>query len=160
MNIKKAILFRVRVAFMFMMLASMGIVAKIAHLQWVDGEKWRKRARENLVQLRQVKATRGSIYAGDGKSLLATSLPFYRIAIDPTIPKGEVFNRGIDSLAMLLSRHFGDKDAEEYKRRIKNERSRKRRYLIINHKLIDYQAKKRMEQWPVFRDGRMKGGGL
>jgi cell division protein FtsI (penicillin-binding protein 3) len=35
---------------------------------------------------KKVKATRGNIYSDNG-SLLATSLPFYKVAIDPTLPK-------------------------------------------------------------------------
>jgi cell division protein FtsI (penicillin-binding protein 3) len=167
-NIKKSILLRVRVAFLVMVLGAFAIVWRIADLQWMEGSKWHKAAQDKMVRYRQVKATRGNIYAGDGKSLMATSLPFFKLAIDPTIPEKKVFEHGVDSLSILLSRFFGDRTPTEYKRRLKdvrhtNEEARKngrreREYLVINHKLVNYQEKKMMESWPIFRHGRMGGG--
>jgi len=167
MSIKKAILVRVRIAYLLIAILAVFVIARIAWLQWVDGTRWRTIARERMTDYRVVKAIRGNIYADDG-SLLATSLPFYRLAIDPTIPEANVLNEGLDSLSLLLSRYFGDRTPDEYRRRIKdirrfNEKARRegrreRQYLVMNHKLIDYQAKKMMEQWPIVRLGRNKGG--
>ncbi len=167
MSIKKAILVRVRIAYLLVAVFALAVVFRIFWLQWVDGAKWKNIAREKMTQERVVKAVRGNIYADDG-SLLATSLPFYRVAIDPTVPEDSILNKGLDSLAYLLSHYFGDRTPDEYRRRIKdirrfNEKAKKdkrpeRQYLVMNQKLIDYQAKKMMETWPVFRLGRAKGG--
>ena len=106
---------------------------------------------------KKVKATRGNIYSDNG-SLLATSLPFYKIAIDPTLAKEETFKSGIDSLSMLLSRYYKDRSAREYKQLLKDARATGKQYVIINRKQINYQTKKEMMQWPIIREGRYKGG--
>ncbi len=148
---------RVRLAFLAVVLGGCLIVWKIGHIQFVEGDRWKQRAEDIGMQYRTVKATRGNIYAGD-KSLLATSLPFYKIALDPTIAKSDVYKAGIDSLAMLLSRHFNDRPATYYKRKINDARIAKKRYVVLNNERIDYQEKKKMQDWPIFREGRMGGG--
>jgi len=156
-NIKKSIVLRVRLAFLLVFLFSVAIVVKLVKVQTVEGEKWRKLARENLLQYRVVKAVRGNIYSDNG-SLLATSLPFYKVAIDPTIAEKEIYKQGIDSLAFLLSRYFKDKSEKEYRRKINDARVSRKHYIVLNYQMINYQAKKMMSQWPIFREGRNKGG--
>ncbi|ELR71861.1 Cell division protein FtsI [Fulvivirga imtechensis AK7] len=157
MNIKKSILLRVRVAFLLVALFAIAIVAKVAKVQFGEGEKWRELADQINVKYMTVKATRGNIYSDNG-SLLATSLPFYKVAFDATIASEKVFNEGVDSLAYLLSRHFKDHSKETYKRKLKNARATGRQYMIINRQQVGYQTKKMMSEWPVFRHGRLGGG--
>ncbi|WMJ75505.1 penicillin-binding protein [Cytophagaceae bacterium ABcell3] len=157
MNIKKSIVLRVRIAFLLIFLFSVAVVFRLVKIQVVEGEKWRTMARENLIQYRTVKATRGNIYSDNG-SLLATSLPFYKVAFDPTIANDELFYSGIDSLAYHLSSFFRDRSVQEYKRMMINARRSDRRYLILNARTINYQARKELSSWPIFREGRMKGG--
>lgn len=156
-HVKKSILLRVRIAFLVICLFAAAIIGRVVNLQWVSGGKWRALAKEKMVRYRAVKATRGNIYSDDGH-LLATSLPFYRVVMDPTVAATDLYRRGVDSLAYRLSAYFGDKSADEYKRKITDARLSKRKYLILNSRIIDYQTKKRMENWPVFRDGRFRGG--
>jgi cell division protein FtsI (penicillin-binding protein 3) len=158
-NIKKSIVLRVRLAFLLVFLFCLAIIVKLVKIQAVDGEKWKKLAKTNVLQYRVVKAMRGNIYSDNG-SLLATSLPFYKLTMDPhpTVVKDEVYRQGIDSLAFLLSRHFRDKSANEYKRRINDARRTGKRYLILSRSMINFQTKKMMSQWPIFREGRHKGG--
>src|SRR5687767_9876343 len=108
---------------------------------------------------KRVKATRGNIYSDNG-SLLATSLPFYKIAFDATLPKDEIFNKGVDSLAYRLSQFFKDKTAKDYKQLLKDARTSRKQYIILNRKKIDYQDKKKMMEWPIFREGRLRGGAI
>jgi len=157
MNIKKSILVRVRVAFLCVVVFALCISAKIGHIQFVEGDKWAKMSEEINFDYKKVKATRGNIYSDNG-SLLATDLPFYRVAIDPTLAKDEVFKKGIDSLSMMLSRYYKDKSAKEYKEMLKDARSTGKQYVTINRKQINYIAKKEMTRWPIFRYGRYKGG--
>lgn len=157
MSIKTSIVLRVRIAFLAVLLFSVAIVVKTLKVQVVDGAHWRKLADENLLQYRVVKATRGNIFSDNG-SLLATSLPFYKVAIDPTLAETDLYRSGIDSLAMLLSRFFKDKSATEYKRKINDARVEGRHYLVLNKEMINYQGKKTMRNWPILREGRLKGG--
>ncbi|PSL05620.1 penicillin-binding protein [Cecembia rubra] len=157
MNIKRSIVLRVRIAFVAVALLAGAIFYKIVHLQFVEGEKWEAKSESINFQYRQVSATRGNIYAADG-SLLATSLPFYRVVMDPIVAKEEVYRAGIDSLAFLLSSYYRDRSADTYKRMITEARTTGKRYLILNRKQIGYQDMQKMSQWPIFRNGRMGGG--
>lgn len=40
MNIKRSILIRVRVAFLFVLIFALAIVGKTLHIQFVEGDKW------------------------------------------------------------------------------------------------------------------------
>lgn len=135
----------------------MAVIGKIVHIQFVEGEKWAAMGERISFDYKQVKATRGNIYSDNG-SLLATSLPFYRVAFDATIPSDRLFNNGLDSLAYRLSRFFGDKSKSEYKRMLRDARAARRQYIVLNKKRIDYQDKKAMSTWPIFREGRLGGG--
>ena len=126
-------------------------------LQTVDDRKWARLAEEIDLQFRKVPATRGNIYSDNG-SLLATSLPSYRIAFDPTMASDEIYKKGIDSLTYKLSWHFNDRSRAHYKRSINDARLAGKQYIILNRKLVKYQEKKEMAKWPIFREGRLKGG--
>lgn len=157
MNIKRSILIRVRVAFIAIFVFGLMIVYKIGHIQIAQGEKWTAMAEKIGLQFKTVKATRGNIISDNG-SLLATSLPFYQVAFDPSRASDELFSSGIDSLATLLADMYGDRGAKEYKRKLTDARVSGRKYIVINRKLINYQEKKIMSEWPIFSAGRMKGG--
>ena len=132
---------------------------KTGHIQFVEGEKWAKMGERISFDYKEVKATRGNIYSDNG-SLLATSLPFYKIAFDPTLPRDDIFKRGVDSLAYNLSRFFKDKSAIEYKRMLKDARESGKQYVMLNRRQIDYQDKKMMMSWPIIREGRLRGGAI
>ncbi|MCC9165684.1 penicillin-binding protein [Pontibacter harenae] len=157
MNIKKSIVVRVRVAFLVVCVLACAIFYKLTRIQFSDGEKWKKISKERRIHYQPVFATRGNIFS-DNESIMATSLPFYRVAFDPTIAKAESFNAGIDSLAMLLSRFYKDRSEDYYRRRIKNARHAGRRYIRLHGRQINYQDKKMMSQWPIFREGKNRGG--
>ncbi len=157
MNIKKSILVRVRIAFLCVLVFALCVSAKIGHIQFVEGEKWAKMSEEINFDYKKVKATRGNIYSDNG-SLLATDLPFYRVAIDPTLAKDEIFRKGIDSLSIMLSRFYKDRSAKDYKELLKDARATGKQYLTLNRRQINYLTKKEMMRWPIFRDGRYKGG--
>lgn len=157
MSIKKSILIRVRISFLVVFLFSLAIVYRLVTVQFVQGEKWRKLGDELSLSVETIPATRGNIYSDNG-SLLATSLPFYKVAMDPMVPKEDIFNQQIDSLAILLSKFYKDHSKTFYKKKIKQARKEKRQYLILNRQEIGYQEKKMMEDWPIFRRGRLGGG--
>jgi cell division protein FtsI (penicillin-binding protein 3) len=159
MNIKKSILIRVRIAFLGVVIFALCVGAKIGHIQVIEGDKWRQMADDIMFDYKTVRATRGNIYSDNG-SLLATSLPFYKVAMDPTIANKEIFDRDINELATNLSDYFKDRSATDYKRMIKDARQSGKHYITVNHKRINYQVKKDMTGWPIFREGRYKGGAI
>ena len=159
MNIKKEILFRVKIAFAFLLVISLAIVYSIFNLQFGEGEYWQSKSENINFKFDNIKASRGNILSDDG-SILATSLPFYKVALDPSIASQNLLDENLDSLAFLLSSFFKDKTASQYKNNILTARKNKRRYLLLNRKKIDYQEKKKLASWPIFRDGRLNGGVL
>ena len=149
-------LFRAYLVQFVAMLLGVAVLAKLISLH---GEV---EASDNLVdtgavKTRKVRAVRGNIFSDD-RSLMATSLPFYKVAIDPHLPSQKVIDQNLDSLSLLLAAYFGDKSAESYKKGILEERAAGRRYLPLGSREIDFQDRKRMETWPMFREGPLKGG--
>jgi cell division protein FtsI (penicillin-binding protein 3) len=162
MNIKKDIILRVRIMFLFILLFAGGIVWRIFKLQTIEGKEWREKAKRVYVKKRTVEAVRGNIYAADG-SLLATSLPKYKLGFDPMVAlvnkkNGIIYDNGIDSLCHLLANFYGDKDWRDYLAMIELARHDKVSYIRLNERKLDFQQVKAMRTWPIFRDGKFKGG--
>jgi len=156
-NIKQSIVLRTRVAFLFVLLFGIAILFKIFTIQVVQGDKWQAKAEQISLKYRNVKSLRGNIYDVNG-NLLATSLPFFRLGFDPCVSSDDVFNSGLDTLALNLTNYLGEHDKAYYKNKIKNARLAKRRYLRLTKKQINYHQKKEMMKWPIFEEGRYKGG--
>ena len=160
-NVKKSIVTRVRLAFLGVALFCGAIFWKATRIQFQEGARWRALAQERRISYLPIPATRGTIYAGDNKSIMATSLPFYRVAWDPSVVDDEVFRAGVDSLAWHLAHFFGDRSKQEYRRRLVNAHNSKNpvvRYIRLNSRQVNFQEKKQMAAWPVFRAKRRRGG--
>jgi len=155
--IRRSIITRVWLAFLPVVVLAVGVMWRIGTLQWQEGEKWAKLAVG--LQTREVIATRGSIYSDDG-SLLATSLPFYRLSLDPTIAEDTLFVQGLDSLSQKLENFFGEKTAAEYAKTLENARAQNRQYVPISRRWLDYQERKVVANFPILREGRHKGGAI
>ena len=161
-SVKQSIVTRVRLAFLGVAVFSGMIFWKATRIQFQEGAKWRALEQERHISYQPVPATRGNIYS-DNESIMATSLPFYRVAWDPGVVEPEIFRAGVDSLAWHLSRFFGDRSVQEYRRRLTNAYNAKEpavRYIRLNSRQINFQEKKLMAQWPVFRTKRNRGGAL
>ena len=160
MNIRTDILLRVYIAFGLIVLLAFAVLFKLFHVQYVEGSKWRSMADSLSTRFANVEAARGNIYAADGKSLLATSVPEYEVRMDMMaggIEKDEVFYEKIDSLAAKLSVFFGDKSTKHYSRMLRNAREDKARYLLLKRN-VTHQELKAIRKFPVFNMGRYKGG--
>lgn len=157
MNIKRSILLRVRIAFLVAVVFVLAVIYKLIDVQMIDGDHWRELAAQSSLDYKTIKATRGNIYA-DGNDLLATSLPFYKLAFDPSLVDDKIFTSKIDSLSHLLSKFFRDQSSSYYKKKISEARQMKSRYLVLNRRLINYRERQEMRSWPIFRLGQMKGG--
>jgi len=152
MNIRKSILLRVYLAFGLMVLGAFAVFAKLIHLQYVDGGKWKALADSLTIQERVVEATRGNIYSNDG-SLLATSVPEYEIRFDAmAIPeeRSDVFNAKVDSLAIRLSAFFKDRSSRQYLVALKEARAKKQRYMLLK-RAVSHQELKVLKTFPLMR---------
>lgn len=65
------------------------------------------------VHLDTIPPMRGNIYANDG-SLMATSLPYYEVSIDPIVADSVYFYTRVDSIATLLANTFRQKTRQAY----------------------------------------------
>lgn len=159
MNIRTNILLRVYAAFGIILLFACAVVAKLVHVQVVQGPHYRAMAKSFSTKYIEVEASRGNIYAIDG-SLLATSVPQYEVRMDMLaggIKDDKVFYDKVDSLGAALATYFKDKSARDYTRKLRNARQDKLRYFLIKRDMT-YQNLKAMKKFPMFNLGRYKGG--
>jgi len=161
MNRKKAIVLRARLAFIGMCLVGMAIAGRLIWVQVVQGPRWLAELQKNNVQERVIVPTRGNIYSDNG-SLLATSLPMYRLAMNPhkdNIPD-TVFTAGLDSLSWLMSRTFHERTEGEYKTMLRQARRDGRKFIYLTRTYIDYPTKKKVMHWPLLRSTRKISGAI
>jgi cell division protein FtsI (penicillin-binding protein 3) len=153
MNIKQDIIQRANHVFYVVLALAFGVVMRLVYVQYFQtfkGQFWRERVAATLIQRDTIRAMRGNILAADG-SLLATSLPTYVVGLDPTTAKPEYFSKKIDSLGILLARIYKDRSARDYADLVRDARSRKRRYVLLNRRRVTFQERQIMLKWPFFR---------
>ncbi|MEZ5050378.1 MAG: penicillin-binding protein, partial [Saprospiraceae bacterium] len=155
---KKELLVRAYIVLAMFVVLSFVIIYRVFTISVVDGDKWRAKANVN-VQLREVDADRGDIYADDF-SVLATSIQYFEIRMDMTIASQSVFNEGLDSLALLLSTTYRtDLSKSQWKDRLKSERKKKNAYFFIA-KGLDISQRNEILDFPILRNGRYRGGAI
>ena len=134
------------------------IIGKTIKINVYEEDHWKAVAENFTFQYRDIAAVRGNIFDING-NLLATSLPYYEIAIDPNADglTENIFNNGVDSLAHALSALFVDKTKSEYKRLLTNARKDTLRFLILQ-KEISYKQLQKVKKFPLLRRGKYKGG--
>ena len=148
---------RAKLIFSVIILFSFAIVAKIVNIQFVNKSKWDKLLNEKFFVIKEIPATRGNILSDSG-DLLATSLPFYDIAIDPTVIDEKVFFENIDELSEKLSSFFKTHDKAYYNNFFLSARKQQKRYVRLNERLITHSERKEVLSWPIFKLGQYRGG--
>lgn len=150
---------RLGVVYLIVIIVAGAIVVKALHVQIWEGEEWRSKSRAVSFKDFEVAPNRGDIRAEDGR-LLASSVPYYALRFDCVATPDEIFNKGIDSLALCLSRFFKDASASAYKKKIVNGRKAKKpnRYLLLNRRKVTYTELKEIKRFPIFRERGTKSG--
>lgn len=146
-------------AFGLIVLFAAAVLARLAQVQYIQGNKWVAMADSLSTREFEIAATRGNIYSVDG-SLLATSVPEYELRMDTYaggIQDDEVFYSKVDSLAMKLAGYFGDKSAKDYSRLLRRARKEKARYLLLKRH-VSYTDMKNVRTFPLFNIGKYTGG--
>lgn len=158
MSVKQDIVRRIYLSFALMVLVGLGIVFQAARIQTVEGAYYRELADSLTTAYRTIEAIRGNIYAADG-SLLATSVPIYDVRMDTRVDglTDELFENKVDSLALGLSRIFGDMSERDYARKIREGRRTGKRNMLLKRN-INYDQLQRVKQLALFNRGRYKGG--
>ncbi|AWG20219.1 penicillin-binding protein [Flavobacterium faecale] len=136
-------------------LMAIAIAVKLTNIQWVEGDYYRKLAKERTVRNFVIPANKGNIYSSDG-SLLATSIPNYAIRFDAVAPKAETFEKNVGSLADSLALMLG-KPSSYYQNELRRARANNNRYYLISRDL-SYTDYIKIKGFPLFKLGAYKGG--
>lgn len=131
------------------------VAIKLTNIQWVEGEYYRKLAKERTVKNFVIPANKGNVYSADG-SLLATSIPNYTVRFDAVAPKKEDFEKNVKPLADSLSDLLG-KPSGYFQTELRRARANKNRYYLLARKL-SYTQYMKMKSFPLFNLGAYKGG--
>ena len=158
MNKKKDILTRTYLLYIMMCVFAGAIVTRLCVIQFVEADLWRGKAEAFTTKVEDMEAVRGNIFDANG-ALLATSLPYYEVAVDINAPSvtEELYLSKRDSLAMMLSRLFRDKDENAYLRILNRARRDNDRYVLLKRN-VSYKDLQTLKTFPIFRKG--KRGGL
>ncbi len=136
------------------MVTAVGI--KLTNIQWVEGDYYRKLAKERTIKNFVIPANRGNVYSSDG-SLLATSIPEYTIRFDALAPTQENFDKNVKSLSDSLSKLLENKSAYTYLNEFRKARANKNRYFLVARDL-SYTQYMTIKGFPLFNLGAYKGG--
>ena len=140
--------------FFVIMLGAFGLLMFfLFKVVFVDGPTLKADASSKYIKERSIEAVRGNIYASDG-SLLATSLPKYRLGMDFSVFKTakmrDVYKSNARALAEHLSAFYQDRTADEYFYKLQKAFDKKQPYLLVNNRLLDYQERKKVLTFPIF----------
>ncbi len=138
-----------------MLMFGLGIGYKLFHLQFIDGDKYRKIAEEKTLKSFVVNSSRGNIFSEDG-SLLATSTTKFDVFFDSKTVPNHIFNSEIQSLSIELSKILGDDDVK-WLNKFREAKNNNNRYLPII-KNIDLDKVNEFKKLPIFKYGSIKGG--
>ncbi len=159
MEEKRDILRRVYIVYVLCCVFAVAVIGRVCYIQFAQGEYWKEQAASFTVRELDIEAVRGNIFAVDG-SLLATSLPYYEIAIDPCA-NDFMTDHDFDTSAQALSRALANllpaKTYDDYYRSIMTARNSKAQYLLLARN-VSYDQLQQIKTFPLFRLGRYKGG--
>jgi cell division protein FtsI (penicillin-binding protein 3) len=151
----KHISYRIYIIAFVIFLMAMAIAVKLTNIQWVEGNYYRKLAKERTVKNFVIPANKGNIYSADG-SMLATSIPNYEIRFDAAAPKSDAFEKNVkslsDSLSILLKKPKGF-----FLNEFRKARANKNRYYLVARDL-SYTEYIKIKGFPLFNLGAYKGG--
>ena len=158
LNIRAIITRRFYIFFMVVLLMFLVLIFNLYRLVFLQGEELRSEAAATYIKERSVEASRGNIYSDDG-SLLATSLPKYRLGMDPSVfnfsPASEkLFSTHIHALCDQLALLFKDRSSDEYYNKILLAKNSNKTYILLNNRLLDFQERKAVLNFPLFKEGK------
>ncbi|MES2811908.1 MAG: penicillin-binding protein [Bacteroidota bacterium] len=149
------ILNRIYLIALVILIMTSAVGIKLTNIQWVEGDYYRKLAKERTIKRFVIPANRGNVYSSDG-SLLATSIPEYTVRFDAVAPSEDNFDKNVealsDSLAVLLK-----KPSNGILNEFRKARAHKNRYFLVAKKL-SYTEYMTVKSFPLFNLGAYKGG--
>ncbi|MDR2131239.1 MAG: transpeptidase family protein [Odoribacteraceae bacterium] len=128
------------------------IIGKILYIQVWEGEYWKQRDPVERMGKKEMMPARGNICAEDGR-VLAFSIPFYSLHFDPFMSKDTLFQKKVDSLALMLSSLFGDALPASYRQRLWNARfgAKPNHYLRLGPRNVTHSELQEVKKFPLLR---------
>lgn len=170
-GVSNRILFRIYLLFAVFMFFGLVLIARIFYLQ-MNSDQWDRIDKEERFSLQTISADRGNILSSNG-TILATSLPFYKIALDPGIIDTTKYVSFDDSLKVLshnlyhlIGKYEGEKDTALhmdslfYYKRVRDAMKIKSRHVYIVKRILNYKEFKAAISFPVLNRKRKEGGGI
>lgn len=155
-TISKDIRFRIYFLFLMVFIVALAIVMRIGQIQFIQGDMWKEKSKEQSTKYFDVAAIRGNVYS-DNRSLLATSVPIYDIYWDSKVVDKKLFLSKVDSLALAYNKLFPAESAKFFKSKIIRAFDSKNRYFKVRRR-VSYSEMKAISKMPIFREGKYKGG--
>jgi cell division protein FtsI (penicillin-binding protein 3) len=138
------------------------ILLRVGALQ-LNQSKWIRKGIEEQVFFKKVVADRGNILAEDG-SIMATSLPFYRVGMDPSVLDTTSwlgFRDSLYQLSLNFTTHFDseeNRDTLKVYNRVMEAIRTGDRHIYLSRKKLNFKELEMVREWPILRWGRMEGG--
>ena len=158
---QKDILRRVYLVYVVCCIFAVAVLARVFYIQFAQGDYWKKQEQDFTIQTRSIEAVRGNIFAMDG-SLLATSLPYYEVGVDPfanDFIDDAGFRDSARALANGLAALLRDHDAHECYLSLINARDKRSRYQLLARN-VSYKELQEVKKLPLLRCGQFRGGFL
>ncbi len=158
MTLRKNILFKLTLIYIFLIIFGFVIIGKIIYLQFFYDRELIASASTITTRYAEIEPNRGDVYSSDRK-LLATSVPYFEVGIDLNCDglTQKLFEENVDSLAYCLSKMFPHKTKQEFKNELIANRDAGSRYYRF-HSGLDYQRFKEIQNFPLLRLRRYTGG--
>ena len=163
MALRKSIVNRFTIVYIVVAMLFFVAVLQMLRIMTIDRGDWLAEAakleRKDRVEIPE----RGNMYDADGNLITAT-IPYYSLYMDLGVDayktsKGQKrYQENIDSLCICLSRKFGDKSAQEYRRMIDAAFVKGNRRLKLYPKKVSYIDLMEIKTFPLFRAGKYKSG--
>jgi cell division protein FtsI (penicillin-binding protein 3) len=134
-NKRELILSRSLIVFIVLSCFACLAFARILYLQTLARKKWQTMLDQTKTErtIKPIPSLRGNIFAADG-SLLATTVPYYMLSIDPQVSDSAYFHKNIDQFCIGIANITHEKTPGEYKG------------IILKAKLDGYVLKKKIAQ--------------
>lgn len=154
---KERVVLRSRIIMILSILFALISLIRILYLQIIQGPKLRRLATTLHLEERAIEPIRGNI-KDCGGNYLATTLPLYRLAIDPSILDELDFESKMRSLSKSLDGLFQNSNSSKnFLDKVFEARKKGRKYFLISKEHINHRQKKMVVTWPIF-NRRSEGG--
>ena len=147
--------FRFYFVVFFFFLFAITLCSKLIYIQLVEGEKYKKLAKDRTIKNVIVKPIPGNIYSDD-QSLLATSIVKYELRWDSKVVSDLNFEKFKVKLVEGISEIIS-KDPFKIKKEIESARSNVNRYWLVGNNL-SFSQKTKLKNLPIFNLPSYKGG--